>query len=125
MVSEFSRYLVVGVGSNIVNFMCYMALYSMGISLYIASSFGYIAGLFVSYIYGRIWVFGKRFRASKYRLFLFACVYLVGGIIMSIVIGFLNNQFEIDYRICWIIGASFAVLNNFFGQKFIVFRKLG
>ena len=89
------------------------------------SSFGYIAGLFVSYIYGRIWVFGKRFRASKYRLFLFACVYLVGGIIMSIVIGFLNNQFEIDYRICWIIGASFAVLNNFFGQKFIVFRKLG
>ena len=123
MVSEFSRYLVVGVGSNIVNFMCYMALYSMGISLYIASFFGYIAGLFVSYICGRIWVFGKRFSASKHRLFLFSCVYLVGGIIMSVIIGFLNNQFEIDYRICWIIGASFAVLNNFFGQKLIVFKN--
>ena len=123
MISEFSRYLLVGVGSNIVNFICYVALYSTGISLYIASSFGYIAGLFVSYIYGRIWVFGKRFRASKYRSFLFLCVYLVGGIIMSIVPGFLNGQFEIDYRICWIIGASLAVLNNFFGQKFIVFRK--
>jgi putative flippase GtrA len=47
----------------------------------------------------------------------------VGGIIMSVIIGLLNNQFEIDYRICWIIGASFAVLNNFFGQKLIVFKN--
>ena len=125
MVSEFSRYLVVGVGSNVVNFTCYIALYSIGISIYIASYSGYIAGLFFSYKYGRIWVFGKRFSPSKHRLFLFACVYLMGGIIMSIIIVFLNDQFKIDYRVCWIIGASYAVLNNFFGQKYIVFRKLG
>ena len=123
MISEFSRYLVVGVGSNIVNFMCYLVLYSMGISLYFASFVGYISGLYFSYMYGRIWVFGRRFSASKYRLFLFISVYFVGGVIMSTVISFLNGELSIDYRICWIIGASLAVLNNFFGQKLIVFRK--
>ncbi|MFT4668073.1 MAG: putative flippase GtrA [Gammaproteobacteria bacterium] len=125
MVPEFSRYLVVGVGSNVVNFMCYAALHSIDISLYIASLVGYLAGLFVSYIFGRLWVFGKRFPPSNHRLILFTCVYFVGGIIMSTIIGLLEGQFEIDYRICWTIGASFAVLNNFFGQKFIVFKKLG
>ena len=123
MFTEIKRYLLSGIGSNIVNFVIYSFFYSLGIQLFLASLFGYLAGLFMSYTFGRIWVFGERFVSTKRTFISFFLVYAIGGIGMSLLIVISTEFFQFDYRISWIIGALFAVVNNFVGQKYIVFKK--
>lgn len=123
MNQELMRYLFVGVGSNLINFAVYLLFYSLGISLFLSSATGYSAGLVVSYHFGRVWVFGEKFEMSKQNLIRFSVVYAVGGIGMSALIEFLDNTTRMDYRISWLFGAGYAVVNNFFGLKWFVFIK--
>jgi putative flippase GtrA len=95
----------------------------MGISLFISSAIGYSAGLLVSYHFGRIWVFGRKFEMSKQNVTRFAIVYAVGGFGMSALIELLDKTSGIDYRISWLFGAGFAVINNFLGLKWFVFNR--
>ena len=120
---ELARYLFVGIGSNLINFAAYLIFYATGVSLFISSVAGYSAGLSVSYHFGRVWVFGKRFDMSKQNVFRFAAVYAVGGLGMSALIELLDKATGLDYRISWLLGASFAVVNNFLGLKWFIFSK--
>ncbi len=123
MINEIIRFLMVGVLSNIVNFFTYLGLNLIGINLFLASLIGYIVGIFISYTLGRLWVFGTRFNSTKKLLLSFYFIYIVGGIIMSAVIVFSTNYLDIDYKISWLLGAFFAIVNNFIGQKFLVFKN--
>lgn len=123
MFPEAIRYAISGVVSNIANFLAYSFLYIIGFPIFSSSMIGYLIGLLISYTFGRLWVFGERFESTKRRFVLFLIVYLIGGFGMSIIISVSNNNFSLDYRICWILGALFAILNNFFGQKYIVFKQ--
>lgn len=120
---ELIRYLLVGISSNVINFIVYLIFYAIEFSLFIASLTGYAAGLVISYHFGRIWVFGKKFEITKQNLIFFAAVYTVGGVGMSALIEYLHKTIGIDYRISWIFGAGFAVVNNFVGLKYFVFKK--
>jgi putative flippase GtrA len=122
--ADLLRFLCVGVGSNVINFVVYLLVYSIGVSLFAASAAGYLAGLFFSYHFGRIWVFGSKFDASKENVFRFVAVYAVGGLGMSIIIEVLARSMGMDYRISWFIGAAFAVINNFVGLKWLVFSRI-
>jgi putative flippase GtrA len=120
---ELIRYLFVGIGSNVMNFIIYLIFCAVGFSLLIASLTGYAAGLTMSYHFGRIWVFGKKFEISKQNLISFAAVYVTGGVGMSALIEYLDKATGMDYRISWLFGAGFAVVNNFVGLKYFVFKK--
>ena len=115
------RFLLVGLGSNLINFAIYLVLESCG-SLFLASMAGYISGLFVSYHFGRIWVFGRKFLITQKNMSSFLLVYAIGGLGMSGLIEVFSIATSIDYRFNWLIGASFAVLNNFFGLKWFGFK---
>jgi putative flippase GtrA len=117
------RFLFVGVGSNIINFVIYLFVYSIGIPLFSASAAGYVAGMFFSYHFGRIWVFGRKFEVSKNNLIRFVVVYGVGGLGMSIIIEVLVRTLEVDYRASWLVGVTFAVTNNYLGLKKLVFNE--
>lgn len=123
MINEIARYLIVGIGSNLLNFLTYSFLYIIGIEIFIASFLGYLFGLAISYTFGRIWVFGKKFESSKRTIISFMAIYFVGGLGMSILIFISTEKLGFDYRIGWLIGATYAVINNFFGQKFFVFSN--
>lgn len=120
---ELFRFLFVGIGSNLINFGVYLSIHSLGISLFSASIAGYSAGLIVSYHFGRVWVFGGKFNVSKRNIFLFFFVYAIGGLGMSVLIEQLDALTDLDYRICWFFGAIFAVINNYIGQKWLVFNR--
>lgn len=120
---ELARYLFVGIGSNVINFIVYLLCYSIGISLFVSSAAGYSAGLIVSYHFGRIWVFGRKFDMSKRNVVRFTAVYVVGGLGMSALIELLEKTMGIDYRVSWLFGAGFAAVNNFLGLKWFVFNK--
>ena len=123
MKADLARYLFVGVGSNFINFGTYFLLCFLGISLFTSSTIGYLAGLVVSYHFGRIWVFGRKFEMNKDNVVRFVTVYAVGGLGMSALIVFLSKALALDYRVSWVFGAGFAVVNNFAGLKWFVFNK--
>ena len=123
MITEFLRFLIVGVISNLINFLIYGFLHYIGINLFIASFLGYSVGILISYTFGRLWVFGEKFPSTKKLFISFFIVYIIGGIAMSSIIVVSTNLMNIDYRISWVIGAIYAVFNNFVGQKLIVFKK--
>ena len=122
MFSEIKRYLLVGISANLINFLGYHFFYHLGMQLFLASLLGYLAGLMTSYTFARLWTFGEKFVSSRKLLVSFLLVYAVGGLGMSLLIVALTHMFALDYRISWLIGALFAVVNNFCGQKFFVFK---
>jgi putative flippase GtrA len=116
------RFLIVGVGSNILNLVIYLLVHAVGGSLLLASSAGYVVGLLNSFHFGRTWVFEGEKRASARTIALFAVVYLIGGIGMSTIIEVLERKVGLDYRLSWLCGALFAFINNFLGSKWVLFK---
>jgi putative flippase GtrA len=120
---ELRRFLFVGVGANAINYAIYLLVYLNDTPLSVASTSGYVAGLLCSYHFGRTWVFGKKFDISKGNVFGFLAVYAVGGFGMCGLIEFLVSSSLMNYKASWFVGATFAVINNFFGIKNLVFYK--
>ncbi|QWD98819.1 GtrA family protein [Polynucleobacter sp. MG-5-Ahmo-C2] len=124
MAKGLGRYLFIGAGSNILNFAFYFIFFSVGMSLFLASTIGYLIGLFFSYHFGRTWVFDERFDIRMKNVISFALVYAIGGVGMSLIIEVMNKKVGLDFQISWIFGAVFAVVNNFLGLKFFVFNGI-
>lgn len=120
---ELFRFLFVGVGSNIINYTMYLFIYSIGIPLFAASAAGYVAGIFFSYHFGRIYVFDRKFELRKKSVIRFLAVYAIGGLGMIGIIELMVSILGLDYRASWLVGAIFAVITNYLGVKKLVFNK--
>lgn len=116
------RFVLVGLMSNSINFLIYEWVYYVFNILTIAAVLGYISGLYISFHFARTWVFGKIYGAELRRKVLFMLVYLVGLILMTTIIGYMSNYLLIDYRLSWFCGGCVAMMNNYLGTKYIVFR---
>ena len=123
--TELLRFLWVGLGSNAINFAVYYLVVKLGQALFMSSLMGYMVGLTFSIYLGQSWVFKSERQSSPTIVLKFLAVYLVGGIGMSAIIDVTHQITLLDYRLCWLIGAVFAVINNFLGSKFLVFRQQG
>jgi putative flippase GtrA len=121
MFLQFRRFLLVGLGSNLINFLVYYLCITFNLSLFLSSLLGYSSGLYFSYILGRFWVFGVKFNYSTKQLISFMIIYAVGGIGMTTVLLISHYYFMLNYELSWLFGAVFAALNNFYGQKYFVF----
>lgn len=119
---ELARFLIVGVGSNLLNFLVYLLAHASGAPLVVASVAGYLAGLLNSYYFGRSWVFDAGDRIDRLAILRFTVVYAIGGIGMSVIIEMLDRTQGLDYRASWFFGAVFAFTNNFLGSKWLVFK---
>jgi putative flippase GtrA len=120
---ELLRFLLVGICANVINYAIFLFVYWLEGTLFTASITGYVAGLLCSYHFGRIWVFGNKFDISKENVFRFLAVYVVGGLGMCSLIEVLVRSSLMNHQVSWFFGASFAMVNNFFGVKKLVFNK--
>ncbi len=120
--SEIKRFLVVGIGSNILNYLAYYLIFITGFSIIVASAIGYLVGVFNSYYFGSTWVFCEKGKINLMSFLIFIGVYLIGGAGMVLIIDFTYSILLLDYRMCWLLGAIFAVINNYIGSKFLVFK---
>ena len=117
------KFLVSGIIASALNFISYRALYLLSKDLLSASIFGYCIGILISFLFAKSWVFkdisslpiGKSFS-------LFCLIYFFGGIEMSLVIMYLNQLID-NYKIAWLFGALIGSLNNYFGSKYLSFKK--
>jgi len=120
--AELARFVIVGIGSNVLNFAVYVAVRAAGAPLVAASAAGYLAGLGNSYHFGRTWVFEAGRQSEWLAVARFVAVYAVGGAGMSAIIELLVRHTTMDYRASWLFGAFFAFTNNYLGSRWLVFH---
>ena len=84
---------------------------------------GYSVGILCSYYFARFWVFQLNNNFRFIEMIKFISVYIIGGLSMTFIIFCLNHYLNIDYRVSWIGGALFAIMNNYLGSKHLVFKK--
>ena len=121
--NTFIRFAIVGVLSNILNFSVYVIVFLLSTNIVFSSVLGYSIGLFNTYLLGRIWVFNSEQPNQFKEIVKFLVVYFIGGAGMTLIIVWLNNELNIDYKASWMGGAIFAIVNNYLGSKYIVFKK--
>ena len=119
----FIRFAIIGVVSNIINFTLYSLTYLMFINIIISSLIGYFFGILTSYYFGRLWVFKVDNKFTLNEIVRFVSVYVIGGLGMTIIIYYLDHYLNFDYKLSWVVGALFAITNNYLGSKHLVFRK--
>jgi len=121
--NTFIRFAIVGVLSNILNFAVYVIFFLLSTNIVFSSVLGYSIGFFNTYLLGRIWVFNSEQPNQFKEIVKFLVVYFIGGAGMTLIIVWLNNELNIDYKASWMGGAIFAIVNNYLGSKYIVFKK--
>ena len=119
---QLSRFSIVGIFSTLLNYFFYILLFKLKFNILFCSAFGYTIGFINSYYFGKKWVFRNFSTINFLSIGKFLSIYFFSGLVMSLIIYSLtNNGFE--YRLAWITGLLFSVINNFLGCKFFVFKK--
>ena len=121
--NTFLRFSIIGIVSNIINFILYSLVYLMSFNIIVSSLIGYSIGILFSYYFSRFWVFQLDKNYKFVEMIRLISVYIVGGLSMTFIIFCLNHYLNIDYRVSWIGGALFAIANNYLGSKYLVFKK--
>ena len=116
------RFILVGLGSNIINFSIYILIYFLFENLFIGTFLGYIFGLYFSFYFGRIWVFGKIYKQSTSNSIRFLAVYLLCLLLMTSIVEISTNYYMFNYKTSWFIAALVTFINNFIGSKWFVFK---
>ena len=110
-----------GLGSTILNFCIYSIFYNLTLLINLASVMGYISGLFNSFYFSDKWVFTRsRNKKTNYTLFLFAVIYFLGGLEMTLIINIVDKLIQ-NHKIAWICGAFVAAMNNYLCSKYLLF----
>ena len=119
--NQIGGFLLIGLISTFLNYLIFITLYKLTNNITLSSYMGYFVGLINSFIFGKNFVFRESNRNKVILFALFGIVYLLGGLLMSLLIlFFINIGFE--YRLAWLFGLTLSVINNFLGSKYLVFK---
>ncbi|MDC1131825.1 GtrA family protein [Gammaproteobacteria bacterium] len=118
---NFLRFCAIGSFSTLINYAVYIFLSSYELSIFLSSISGYTLGTFVSYHFGRTWVFNRKFESDYYSFVKFIAVYLINGFIVAAITSILSSEIGLDFRLSWVIGIVYGMVANFLGSKFFVF----
>jgi len=120
---QFSKFLIVGVLSSVLNFLVYKAIYIFTENINLSSVLGYCTGLLNSFSLSSKWVFSNNrcIRLDK-AFILFVLIYALGGLEMVITINVLY-KFSANHIIAWLCGACLAAINNFLFSKYLIFKN--
>ena len=122
MQQEFIKFAIVGGLSVTINFVVYSVIFVITSLILPSAILGYSAGLFNSYALNKLWVFKSKSAPHRGEVFRFLLVYAAGGLGMLTLIYASYAALRIDYKFSWLIGAVYAVVNNYYGSKFLVFN---
>ena len=121
--NTFKRFAIIGIVSNILNFTFYTLIFLIFSNIVVSSVVGYSLGVLSSYYFGKVWVFESEQVFKLSEMFKFMLIYIIGGLGMTLIIIWLNQDLNIGYQVSWIGGAIFAIINNYLGSKYIVFKN--
>ena len=121
--SQFSRFLLVGGASTVLNFGSFLVLLNfVNIHYLISSCIGYVIGFAFGYYFNKSWTFELESDSLQIKLkYLF--IYMISLISGLALLNILVVKFLIQIEIANIMFIFYATLSNFFGVKFLVFKK--
>ena len=116
---QITKFFFIGLLSSLINFLVYFLLYKINFNINVASSAGYLVGLFNSFIFSKIWVFGNlKFKRLNNDLIIFTLIYFFGGIEMTLTINFVISLID-NFQLAWFCGAAIAATNNYLGSRWL------
>ena len=122
-----AKFVVVGVGSNVLNFISFLLLVGAGVNYFAAGVAGYLVGLLNSFILGYTFVFkqeGDGPRRSPLRVApAFLLVYGVGALLMGAGVDAAVSVLKLPPILAWLLVAAFVVVWNYVLSKRFVFRS--
>ena len=128
---EFIRYLIVGGSAFLVDFGVLVLFNTilpelLGYRLYIATAFGFIAGLIFNYIFSILFVFksarDKKTGRSLGAFMLFTLIGVVGLGLTELGMYVGTELLHIHYMLVKIIVTVIVLMWNYLGRKFFVFK---
>ena len=116
---------------GVLNLLMFIFGIASGIYYSLFKSISFTIAVINSYLWNKFWVFDRRDSNAKKEFFHFWIISLVGfGInvgVASFVVNLIGSQFELSLKIWANIGALIATFCamfwNFFGYKFIIFKR--
>jgi putative flippase GtrA len=119
---QFFRYAVVGLTSNLLLYLAYLALTHLGMGHKTAMSLLYATGTCLTFVFNRNWTFGHNGRISR-AFVSYVAVYLVGYLFNLLALYFLVDKLGFDHQ--WVQGCLIFVVAVllFTLQKYVVFKK--
>jgi len=124
MKKQFSRFIVIGLISTLVNYLIFFgALHYLSLQYLVASAIGFIGGVIVGFFCNKSWTFESRDTKSRDIVVKYSAVYLA-----SLVIGMICLKIMVDFLYFSPELANFLVIGvttctNFVGVKTFVFKK--
>ena len=119
-IKELIRFIVVGIFSTLINFLVYYFFISINLIVELSAIIGYVTGIFISFIFGKIWVFSNHDSKVKIQLIKFFILYIFSLTIYTIIISHYNQQLGKIFS--WFIAISISTIINFIGSKYVVFK---
>ena len=95
--NNFKRFVIIGVVSNILSFTFYTLIFLIFSNIVVSSVVGYSLGVLSSYYFGKVWVFESEQVFKLSEMFKFMVIYIIGGLGMTLIIIWLNQDLNIDY----------------------------
>lgn len=119
--TQFIRYVLVGLTSNVTIYVCYLIMTRFGIGPKLAMSVLYFIGVFQTFVFNKKWTFRFKGPATP-ALMRYATVYTVCYIFQLLVLMLLVDLMGLPHQ--WVMGVLilFMALLLFIAQKFWVFR---
>lgn len=120
---QFSRYALVGLASNIVGYLFYLALIGLGMGPKLAMSVLYAVGVLQTFLFNKNWSFGFGGAATP-ALVRYSMIYALGYVINFLVLALLVDHFDLPHQ--WVMAGLVLFMAAFFfmGQKFWAFRQI-
>jgi putative flippase GtrA len=120
--SQFARYAVVGLASNVVLYLAYVAITNLGMGHKTAMSLLYAVGTCLTFVFNRNWTFGHNGHITT-AFVGYVTIYAVGYLFNLTALYFLVDQLEFNHR--WVQGGLIILVAVllFTLQKFVVFKK--
>jgi len=118
---ELFRYVIVGLGSNLVLFIVYLVITSAGVGHKTAMSLLYVFGVLITFLFNRNWTFGHMGGIST-AFSRYATAYATGYLINLSALYLLVDRFGLPHQLVQGILIFFVAVVIFLIQKQWVFQ---
>ncbi len=120
---QFAKFIVVGVFSTIVNYgLFYVFLHLFHLNYLLASSLGFMSGVFSGYLLNKRWTFQVQSKSHSHLykyFFVYICSLIISISFLKIVVSFWGMTPEIAN----VLAIFVTTCTNFAGTKWIVFNE--
>ncbi len=123
MNKQLLRFVIIGIFSTVVNYCIFFGLYKfLSVNYIVASSIGFLAGVFAGYNFNKIWTFDIKAKSNIY-IIKYYTVYIASLFFGLALLKIMVSLAQISPEIANIIVIVFTTCTNFCGTKLWVFKK--